>query len=278
MGGHDKFKEVGEKLKADQAEKEEKQLQAKEQVLNQLAELRNNPELAKMYQDSSKMGAENLGGESPLLKVHATGRSTKNELADGSEPKDGNFFYKPTGEEFDSIDCHILTISKGFKAEGLQQQDGSKKEVFNQILGGVIINDGELRPFIIYFTGLKLSYLWEFGKAAAKYTRAKPVSIPMFALTVRLTTEKKANNYGKSWIVKFEILKNEDGTPQLVMDPGEFQYLKDNVETTQELIASVVASKAAKDDEDNEAHVTSLKGDVVDADPGEEVNLDDVPF
>lgn len=245
MTGHQKFQQAGEKLKTEMAKKEVEEEKAKEEVNNQLAVLRSNSELARMYSESSQVGAANIAGELPLLKVHSVGRSTKNELSNGQEPNDGYFFYKPTGEQFESIECHILTISKGFRAEGMEG-----KEIFNQIMGGAIIEGDDYKPFIMYFTGLKLSYLWEFGKQVSKYTKAKPVPIPMFALKVRLTTKKVANNYGKSWVVNFEIVKTEDGAPELVLDPGRFQFLKDSVETVEDTIASLIATKTAKEEDD----------------------------
>jgi hypothetical protein len=257
--GYKKAKEVSDKLKAETAEEQARKEANKEvavKELNQMAELRNNTQLAQMYSENATVGAENLAGELPLLKVHQVGKSTKNELSDGSEPTDGWFFYKPNAEQFQTIECHILTISRGFKAAGLE--DG--KEIFNQIMAGVIIDNGDYKPFIIYMTGLKLSYLWEFGKAANKYTHQKPIPIPMFALTVKLTTEKIANNFGKSWIVKFEIEKGEDSVPKLVMDPGVFQFLKDNVTTVKETIESLIAAKTNVKEDESIPGVASEEG------------------
>lgn len=247
-----KFRDMGAKLKGDVEAKKEVEKQETAIALNQLAQLSQNAEMAKMYQESAQVGADNLSGELPILKVHAVGKSTKNELRDGSEPTDGYFFYKPTGEQFKDLRVHVLTISKGFRAEGMQNNGSQNKMVFNQVLGGVIISEGEMKPFVMYMTGLKLNPLWEFGKAASKYTHMKPVAIPMFALTVKMTTEKIANNYGKSWIVNFEIEKTEDGSPVLVMDPGEFQFLKDHVEMVEDTIASIITAKTVKGESDEE--------------------------
>ncbi len=241
MSGYDKAKEIADKLKEEVKAEEEASQKNEVEVRNQLATISNNAELAKMYTDSANMGAANLGGELPLLKVHSVGKSTKNELADGTEPTDGFLFYKPTGEQFEELTVHILTISKGFRAKGMEGED----EKFNQIIGGIIADGKFDKPFIMYMTGTKLSHMWEFGKAAAKYTRGKPVKIPMFALSIKLTTEKVANNYGKSWIIKFEIEK-EEGYPKLIMDAGEFQFLKDSVETVEETIDGLIESKTSQ--------------------------------
>ena len=268
--GEKKFKEMGEKLKNDTREAVETEKKETAIALSNLDAIRKNAELAKMYSESAQVGAENLSGELPLLKVHAVGKSTKNELSDGTEPKDGWFFYKPTGEQFETVRCHILTISRGFRAEGME-----KKEIFNQVMGGVIIDNGEMKPFVMYMTGLKLSPMWEFGKSVSKYTKMKPVPIPMFALTVNLTTEKVANAYGKSWIVRFELEKNEeDGSPVLVMDQGEFQFLKDSTEMVEETITSLIEAKAIAED----GTVKHTETAQVVAQPAKVVEGDDIPF
>ena len=245
MNGIDKARAVADKLKAETTAAKESEAKDKAVAINQLTALGQNGQLAQMYRDSAKVGAANLAGELPLLKVHTVDKS-KNTLPDGTEPNNGWFFYKPTGEQFETLECHILTISKGFRAEGIN----GKQNVFNQIVGGIIKDGTNSKPFIMYFTGKKLSYLWEFGKAASKYTHAKPIPIPMFALTIKLSTERQVNEYGKSWIVNFEIKKSEDGSPELVMDPGEFQFLKDSAETVEDTIVSLIDAKATKEDED----------------------------
>ena len=270
MTGYDKAKETADKLKAEQAEEKAKQEENKEKAQSELALIGQNKELAKMYADNAKVGGANLQGELPLLKVHATGRSNKNFLSNGEEPNDGAFFYKPTADQYDGVEVHILTISRGFRAVGLE----GKGNVFNQIVGGCIIEEGNnFKPFIMYMTGLKLSNLWEFGKLASKYTKARPIPIPMFALTIRLTTQKVANSYGKSWIIDFEIVKNEDGSPKLIMDPEVFNYLKDSVVTVEDTIASLVAAKENKEEEEEETPIPTQE-----VQTGEEVALDDIPF
>lgn len=208
-------------------------------VKNELEAIQNNSELASMYKDNAEVGAGNIASTGPLLKVHSTGRS-ENELADGSDPADGYFFYAPTQEQFKTVTCHILTISRGFRAPGYKDE---RKDVFNQIMAGLIIDGEKLKPFLIYLTGIKLQPMWDFGKEASKYTKATPIPIPMFTLSVKFTTRKVAHDYGKSWAIDFEILKNKDGTPKLVTDPGKFVFLKDNVDSLETMIESFIANK-----------------------------------
>ena len=274
ISAKEKLKIQIDKLKEEKRMKEEQDKKETAIILNNLASIKQNAELAKMYADNAKVGADNLAGELPLLKVHQVGKSTKNQLSDGGEPNDGWFFYRPTGEQFQSIKCHILTISRGFRAEGI---DENKKDIFNQIVGGVIVDGTDYKPFVLYMTGLKLKPLWEFGKVAGKYTHLKPIPIPMFALMVKMTTQRVDNSYGRSWVINFEIEKDQDGNPVLVGDSGEFQYLRDNVETVEDTIAGIVDAKTAKEaeeifSENNRSNVKPAK--VVDAKPTEA----DIPF
>lgn len=291
--GKAKFDEVREKLHQETEEKKEKEetvaLETKKAVATQLEKLGSNESLAKLYAENSQIGAENLSQELPMLKVHTQGRSTKNLLADGGKPNDGWFFYKPTAEQFEKITCHVLTISRGYRAPGIN--DGEEK--FNQILAGVMADTQ--RPFLLFFTGKRLGNLWDFGKEAAQYTKAKPVPIPMFAMTVELTTRSEANKFGESWMIDFKILKGEKGFPLLVMDEGEFVFLRDQVELIQGTLDQLIASKAKeeqvdemqpqavraedpKPEKDHEQEV--VEAEVANEDPtGEpEVKPDEIPF
>ena len=248
MSGQDKLRETAEKLKHDTTVKEEKEHTDMTELKNELATIQADPELMKMYKDNAGVGAKNLSGELPLLKIFSAGKS-KAELADGKRPIDGWFFYKPTQSQYETITCHILTISHGYRAEGMVNQKTGKKDEpkFNQLMGGVIIDGGELRPFIMYFTGLKLSKLWEFGKEAGKFTKMKPVPIPMFALTVKMGTERVQNSYGESWVATFEIVKSPEGLPIVVTDSMLFEYLRDHVDTLEDTISSVIDAKSTEE-------------------------------
>lgn len=212
---------------------------------NQLETVAQNEELAKLYMDNAEVGAENLGTDSPVLKVHQTGKSNNNQLADGTEPDDGWFFYKLTQEQFETLDCHILAISEGFRAPSFEKPG---ETTFNQVMGGMIVGEGKnYKPFIMYMTGKKLTPMWEFGKAAHKYTHAKPVPVPLFALNVLLSTHKETNSYGRSWLVDFQIKRSEGTTfPEIVTDPGEFTFLRDSALEMKAMLASIVKGKTNK--------------------------------
>lgn len=214
-----------------------------------LALVKSNAELAKLYNDSSKLGSQNLQGAIPMLKIHTTNKSVGNELLDGKEPHDGWFFLTGNQEEFQSPLVHILTVSRGFRAEGMVDKSTGKKgaEKFNQILGGVIVDGEEFKPFIMYFTGIRLSKLWEFGKEVSKYTHQKPVGIPMFALSVKLSTTKVKHEYGTSYAVDFEVQRDKDSNPILVTDEGKFIFLRDNLSSVEETIENLIAQKSTEE-------------------------------
>lgn len=218
----------------------QKKIESVEKPENALATIESNPELMKLYQDNAEVGNKNLAAALPFLKVHSTGKSSTNVLANGEEPQNGYFFYTPTQEEFKDIECHVLTISQGFKTKALQE---GKKDVFNQILAGVIINDGEFKPFLMYFQGLKLQNLWTFGKEANPYTHYKPVPIPLFAMKVRLTSEKVKTDYGMSWVVKFQIERGMNGFPLVEMDVEKVKQLRDAVDTVEASIDQLIMAK-----------------------------------
>lgn len=260
--GKEQLKETADRLRVDKKAVDKKTLAKKKEVEGELAVVRGNEKLMQMYQDNARVGSENIGSSLPMLKIHSTNKSLGNELADGTEPNNGWFYYSKTKEQFENVTCRILTISKGFRTDGMMDKKTGKRKtnVFNQLLGGVIINDGKLLPFIAYFTGIKLNNLWEFGKDAHKYTHAKPVPIPMFALTVELTTEMVTHNFGSSPVMKFKILKDKDGGPRVVTDTGEFVFLRDLVGEVGDTIASLIDSKSTEEGVDR-ATVVEVVGD-----------------
>lgn len=242
--GKEKFAQAREKLHQQTDETKEKEetaaLETKKAIATQIEKVRGNESLAKFYAENSQIGAENLSQELPLMKIHTVGRSMKNVLADGTKPNDGWFFYKPTQEQFEKITCHVLTISRGYRAEGMNEGE----EKYNQILAGITTDQ---KPFLMFFTGKRLGNLWDFGKEAAQYTKAKPLSIPMFILTVELTTRSEENKYGESWMVDFKILKEAQGQPLLVLDEGEAVFLRDQAEMIQSTMEQLIAAKVREE-------------------------------
>lgn len=250
--GYIKAQEVVESLKASKTADKVKDAEETAIVKSQLDAVRANPDLAAMYNSHASAGAENLGGTLPTLSIYTVGKS-KNILATGKKPDDGYFFYAPTKEQFQEVNVHIVTISHGFYALDM---NGGKK--FNQIMGGVVITeDGKNLPFVMFIRGIRLKNLWAFGKEAGKYTHAKPVSIPMFTLTIQLTAESESTKFGDNWNVQFQIQEDGPGIPKVVTDEGEFQFLLDMVDVIEETVEKIIESKNVPDEEAKPTRIES---------------------
>lgn len=249
--GIDKVRKVAEKIRTEDEIEMNKNNQELAEVKNELTKVQENEELAKMYNYNSQLGSENLGGNSPTLSIYSSGKS-QSKLADGSKPSDGFFYYKATKEQFKTVLIHVLSISRKFYADSMEKNpDGTTKQKPNYLLSGMLINEnGEnLSPFVMYINGKRISPMFEFGKEVNQYTHQKPVSIPIFALTVKLSTHEEKNDYSMSWIIDFEIVKDESGYPKVVTDMGEFTYLKDSVIAANEMTESIIRAKGKDKDE-----------------------------
>jgi len=274
-------RDKAEEIRASAAKDKEKRDLATNEALKGLDRLRQNSALSQMYQESANVGADNLASELPILKVHSTGKS-KSLLADGSKPKDGAFYYRPTQSQYDDVMSHILTVSRGFYAAGIPDpKTGISPIKWNHIVGGVMLNDGDMKPFYMYFTGVKVSKLWDFGKEVGKYVKSKSFPIPMFALTVHMTAESvSSKSFGDNWVVNFEVMTEEGGSPLVIEDVAIFQGLKTRVKQMEETIAQIIATKeVAKPGNENVQTVQAI-----DEEEPEEikepdvVNPDEIPF
>lgn len=275
MNGYEKAKELNERLKAENAATEEVSKGDKQVALNQLALVRENSSLSATYDRLAKEEEKESGGSQPLLKLHTAGRSN-NVLLDGSQPEDGSFFYVPTQEAFKDPSIHLLTISEGFYAEGLLDDGGKPKIGYNILLGGTIIYDNNMRPFIMYVTSQSIRQsVWEFRNEINKYARL--MRVPKFALTVNMVSEKVSNPNPK-WVkanpkvnnIKFSIKKFEDNTPHLVMDEGELVALADIKEMLKEMIDSIIAKKRVEKPESQDTLETKPTHSI-DIDPRDQV-------
>jgi len=247
MTGYDKFVNNVKKLKEETVEKKVEDEKIMAEAIQSIELIKANPELMKMYQDNAQVGAENLGGELPILKVHSMGKSRGNITVDGIEPAHGSFFHKITRKAYSDVSAHILVVSRGFYAKNIEE---GKEDKWNQIIGGMITNDGDenMTPFVMFVSGLRLSKLWDFGKEAGKWTKAKPISIPMYALTVHMTTEEvshaKSKQYGNALVINFEIFKDANENPELVYDPKVMKFLRDSYDEMRGIIDNLVENKA----------------------------------
>lgn len=202
-------------------------------------------ELLKMMNQDSKMGAENIGGNLPLLKVYQPGK-TQAVLENGVKPNDGWFYYQPTQSQFQNPECYILSISRGYKAKPMNDQS---KEKFTQLLSGAIDHDGKLLPFMMYVTGLKLRPMWDYGKTISKFTNHKTYPIPMFALKTRLSSENVKTDFGYTYVVNYDLVMNDQGFPVILSDRSQYEYLRDKVSEVEATMENIIQKGQSEDAE-----------------------------
>lgn len=279
-----KARATADKLKAEQAEKEQNALATKAAVKNQLEALKENPALAEMYKKHAKFNAENLGSSIPYLRLHAA--NSENELADGTRPKAGQFYYTATKEAFDTVKCRILSISRGFRVKQVDKETGKEKLQYNQLVAGVIEDQGRLLPFFMYANGLKLRPLWDLAKELGNYTDS---GYPMFSLAIEIGTEDvKTEDYGYKTVPKYTIVM-ENGNPEIILDTDTFnQYLAaaEKAKARSEQLITHIEVEGAPADVTTAPPVPEKPeaGDEPDIDPlpdaetGEVVDPEDIPF
>src|SRR3990167_3504410 len=181
----------------------------------------------KKKKKKKRRGGGGGGGKRIQTKTKNTKKKKKNN---------GWFFYKPTKEQFETVRCHILSISKGFSTDKMGGKEG--ETTYNHILAGIMLKENRYSPFIVYLNSAgHRNKMYTFGKEIHQYTHMKPLGIPMFVLTVKMFTiqvpysytDSKGVHTAKAWVLDYEVEKNEDGTPVLIGDPKEFKFLKESV-------------------------------------------------
>lgn len=242
MSGKDKLEKTAKKIKEEVKADKQKVIK----VENTLAAVAKNENLSDKYALHANLGMESVGGALPTLKIHYANQS-KNELADGSEPNNGWFFHKTIQEQFEQIEAHILLISRGYYSRDMNDT----KDVFTQIMAGVMVEDNiPTNPFVMFMKGILLNPMWEWAKSIRTYTKGKQ-PVPMMSMRVRLTTEQEKTDQGnKVWRVNFTTIRHEDGSPVVLADEGQFEYLIGLYQRMNETINSLIENKG------NEEHIS----------------------
>lgn len=259
MTGKDKAKAVADNLRKEQEEREEKEQEAK----NELVEFQGNqvtPAVADFFRQNANVGSDNLGGSMPQLKI--TEALSKNELENGERANPGEFYYSPTKEAFKELEVVIMSISRGFYA--MDNSDDPKPK-FNQLVSGMIVDS--MQPFVMFATGSRLNNLWKFGKEIRPFTKNKQYPIPMFTIIVKLTTEKTENDKGQEFhVVNYELVK-EDGKIKIISDLEFLSMIRSGVDSAEDMMESFIESK----------EVNKKTGQLI-REQGQEVTADNIPY
>lgn len=241
MTGLDKARETATKLK-DQSEKEKIE---KAKGTGETALTEHNPEWQRLMAADARQEMESSGGSLPFLKVYVANRSQVT-LADGREPTNGWFFYVPTREQYQEVYCHVLHISRGFRAEGMANEEGIKKDRYNQIVAGIILND-EPKPFWMFISGqARIQKLWEFQKQLRTLNAAH---FPTFPLLVKLTTEKVKTEKSPAIVVNFAVQLTDDGKPEMNLSYPEYMELRNQAHKQEKYVGEYIVRKEVTPDE-----------------------------
>ena len=208
---------------------------------------------AKMLESDAREEAERLGGiRLPYLRIFVANKSTA-LLVNGEEPKDGNFYYVPTKKEYESVECHILHISKGFRMEALPDENGVIKTPYTHMVTGIITNDPEdYVPFVLTIQGqARLAAVWDFQKILSKERGGK---VPTYAMKVVMTTEKVKIKDNKgiertARIPKFEWKRDENGNIEYITDPKLYQLIRSKLAELESLVNSHIQQVRTDDPE-----------------------------
>lgn len=193
-------------------------------------------ELQGFLKENANVGSENLGGASlPQLKV--TEANSKNEMEDGQYAPSGEFYYSPDKKSYKELTVSIMSISRGFYS-----LDNSKdpKPKFSQMVGGMILETG--KPFVMFVGGTRLQKMWDFAKSIRPLTKGKS-AIPMFALQVKLTLERKDTEYGMNHVVNYNLVKDKNGMIQIVSDMDTLQMIRSHVDIIEEMFTGFIDLK-----------------------------------
>lgn len=189
-------------------------------------------ELQRFLKENASVGSENLGGASlPQLKVHEA--TSKNKTEDGQYCKTGTFFYSPDRTSHEELTVSIMIISRGFRTLDTDENGQPKRKKsgeldirFNQFVGGMILETQQ--PFIMFVGGTRLQKLWDFRDVIRPFTKGKQ-AVPMFSLKVKLTLEEIETNFGRSYVVNYELIKEGDML-QIIADMDMLQLLRSGVD------------------------------------------------
>lgn len=248
----------------------------------------------------SATGAEDLntGVSVPQLRIHSVGISAKNELADGSEPKDGQIFYTGDQTAYDKVTVILLSIKK-CRLEQEDEKTGEKYMKANYLLAGLI--DETLQPFVMYVKGMSYNKIWLLEDQLKPYVTKRAGGIPLSMLKIVVSSEKEKVEQGdykgqKKNVFKFELLMHESGEfPILEGDGEKLRMLDSSTEKAENMLDQIVASKGMTEKEwlqqkkDGQRMSQAVQTNVIDAEEAEtppdnfetteaEDVADDIPF
>lgn len=176
----------------------------------------------------------------PIMRVH-TSQSTTNKLSDGGEPEVGQLYHSADQSAYDEVTVHLLCIKKCQMPEY-----GGQQLKAHYLVAGMI--DETQSPFVMYIKGMSYNKVWELQEQLKPFVKNKKQPIPMFALKIKLYTEKEKPQdpkYAAQFVVKYQVLF-ENGIPLIETDLDRLQMLKDGVEKSEMVLDEIIESRGAR--------------------------------
>lgn len=297
-------REKNEQIKASLADDKKNQANAASLV----AKANLSPELLEyMERKNSSTSYEDLntGMAVPQLRIHSAGNSTKNQLEDGSDPKDGQIFYTGTKEAFDVATIIILAIKKCRLLEtdekGNPKIDDNGNEIYkaNYLIAGVM--DGSLDPYVAYIKGMSYNKIWPLEEQLKPYVTKRKGGIPLNMVKILASSEKERVGKGPykgqaKNVWKFDLKLTPDGYPVLEANLDYLNRLDQATESAEAMLEDIISRKgmtekewnarkngsqelveAAKDEFVEEAEPEDYPEPVKGV-PTQDVDPDDIPF
>lgn len=252
--GYEKAKEVADKLKAETAAKNGEEVKAREDIMTKLAITGVKEELLPQstldfFKSTAGAGMESMDDKPKLpflLKV--TEALSDNQLTSGVRCAPGNFYYAPTLEDMgNDVAVSVAYISDKFytKVEPKENERAKGKEPyakFTQMVCGYFLSNG--KPFIMFATGKRLTKMWEFAEEVRPYTKHKETPVPMYAFKVNMRTREESNDYGRSNIVLYDIMRDGAGHLQIITDPKTIAAFHAGIARFKEIVGGFIAHNA----------------------------------
>lgn len=208
-----------------------------------------NKELAQMFEADAGLGTEEMGdgGRTPILTLLSSqsGPIKEGEQdCDGNDLKIGNYFHSETRKQYKTLEVSILYI----KEARLPVYQKPEELALNYVIGGVI-RDETKAPFIMYVKGMSLSAFFDFKNDIARLKS----HVPMYALIVELTTDKKeSGSWGKVNTIKMSVKYDKNGSLMVETDVDTVKWLRDGFDATKQAVNNIILSATNDDDEDDD--------------------------
>ena len=186
------------------------------------------------YRDNANVGLEDLGTEDiPIPSLSVIQSSSKLRDDEGRPYAPGNLYYKALKKVYTEVHCHILVIQKKDLPSYVDRETLERTYIFIGVIDPVMM------PFIMYNKSSSYFSARQFiGEVKAR-------KLPMYALDVTITTEKRSNDQGEWYVPVFNVAG-------LIDDP-------EKVVTLENLAKNYVENKDVIRGEDEEKKIDEVR-------------------